>query len=853
MEPFDLQNELARSKINININLINLPENANKFLSTRAWDYYKDNKINDLNKKVDFIHQKIDKIHLNYIKAELDKKTLEKYVNEYNPRVNLYAIGCLSSTNFMVEMTANNNLGNFDNIINNDDINELCQYMFKFRAIKGDGECFYRSLIFSILENNILTNNIMQMKELLILYYEKISLDNKLVDEKDYLKRIKQMDINIVSEILYLIINQMENNKFQAYIILLKAFIYCSEFDFGIIYFTRYLIYEYISENENKIYSKEYPTLELGCLLPEQFVVDKGEKNEYLYDDYYREHLMHPKTFAEKIVVYVAPFVFNIRINILDYVNGLNEAKNRIKEDQYLNEKKNEKYSQAEINLLYNNRIHYDVYYKYNYYEDNKQYLDILLNKREDMALIANNEFQAFPEFIQVNSIKSEIKPNYDFPLYHENNEILGEFNPNPNKDFFNNNLGSEENRDLYDYSKYINNINNNMEKNINNEENEHISEYDKIMNDININSNNKNIIFKDNEFPINKKNMSNINNNIDNNFDYQDNDNALKEYYKIMNGFINNRNDVNSDYENDDSKNNEDKLYFNIEKNKNNNGNYVNCLECKKSYLKKGNIFDICNECLLGQLKPLIFWAFIGFLKDETHLINSEEKFKDLLSNRKSNIINQEDLSIYEAISKSKLNLKDILLNIRSNYCLYCGKENLEETGYFIILPCKCKICSINCFKNYIVKIKAHITLKNDNPVYYSYINFFSCYCGFIYNTKNILDMIKQTEKNELYKEKDIYQKYLINFWNWRCFLCKNNFEVRKDFCKVYFECDAIDKNLLYPDQKFKHLLCDECLYKYVINSNKIIRCNICEMEHKLVKFIKVNEYNEEMETIQL
>ena len=179
---------------------------------------------------------------------------------------------------------------------------------------------------------------------------------------------------------------------------------------------------------------------------------------------------------------------------------------------------------------------------------------------------------------------------------------------------------------------------------------------------------------------------MSNINNNIDNNFDYQDNDNALKEYYKIMNGFINNRNDVNSDYENDDSKNNEDKLYFNIEKNKNNNGNYVNCLECKKSYLKKGNIFDICNECLLGQLKPLIFWAFIGFLKDETHLINSEEKFKDLLSNRKSNIINQEDLSIYEAISKSKLNLKDILLNIRSNYCLYCGKENLEETGYFII-----------------------------------------------------------------------------------------------------------------------------------------------------------------------
>ena len=220
-----------------------------KFLSSRNWDYLDDNKINDLNIKVDFIYQTIDKNNLNNIKTELDKKTLEEYVDEYNPLDNQYTIGCISSTKFLVEKEEFNSPN---------DLNELTKYMVKYRPIKGDGECFYRSLIYSILENIILTNKIMQMKELLILYYEKISLDNKLVNEKEYLTTIKVMNINIVKEILCLIINQMEIDKLKAYILLLKAFHFYSEFDFGILYFTRYLFYEYISENEDKLYYRTW-------------------------------------------------------------------------------------------------------------------------------------------------------------------------------------------------------------------------------------------------------------------------------------------------------------------------------------------------------------------------------------------------------------------------------------------------------------------------------------------------------------------------------------------------------------------------------------------------------------------
>ena len=86
----------------------------------------------------------------------------------------------------------------------------------------------------------------------------------------------------------------MENNSKLTYKTLLKIFLYCPDFDFSIIYFTRYLIYEYISANENKLYSNDFQ-VEVGLLLPEDYVKEKGEKNEYLFENYYSLQLMQPK------------------------------------------------------------------------------------------------------------------------------------------------------------------------------------------------------------------------------------------------------------------------------------------------------------------------------------------------------------------------------------------------------------------------------------------------------------------------------------------------------------------------------------------------------------------------------
>ena len=351
---FNLEKELAQSKLNININEI---EDEDKYLKKRNWDSSDDNKIQYLEMKVEEIYGKIDKKKVNNLVEQINKCNLDSFYKNFRPKCNDKTVGSISSLDFLIENTYNGNKNHYDIMIT--DREELNPYIYKFRSVLGDGDCFYRGFIFSFLENIILTNNIMLMKELLILYYEKINLNNSLIKEKEYLLILHKMNIDIINRVFYILINQMEDDVRKAYICLLKLFLYCPDFDFGIIYFMRYLIYEYISENENKIYSKEFQ-VEVGSLLPEEYFVDKGDKNEYLFEDYFSMQLMATKTFAEKIVIYLVPFVFNVNMNILVYDFGINGAPSNIQEKKFLSDGNIN--SQIQINLLFR-KAHYDIYY----------------------------------------------------------------------------------------------------------------------------------------------------------------------------------------------------------------------------------------------------------------------------------------------------------------------------------------------------------------------------------------------------------------------------------------------------------------------------------------------------------
>jgi len=833
MDIFDLDKELAQSKININLNEINNEENTNKFLSSRKWDCFDGNKIIEIDNKVESVYKEVNKGKINNLLSQIEQCNLEKFVNENNPLMNASKIGLLSSLNFMVESTFYIEHISEETKLN--DLNELTPYMFKFRSIFGDGDCFYRGLIFSILENIILTNNIMQMKELLILYYEKINKNNKLILEKDYLKLINQMNTDIVPEILFIIINKMETDISKAYTVLLKSFLFCSDFDFAIIYFTRYLIYEYISANENKIYSKEYQ-VEVGCLLPDDYVIDQGEKNDYLFENYYALHLMNPKTFAEKIVLYVAPFVFNIRMNILIYDFGIGGEKSIIQEKKFLNENGDKNNFQAEINLLFR-KMHYDTYYKLDYYEDYQKYFDIFINKFEDRPFLEENNFQE-PK-IENKIENSNPIDNYVNILdkgspFSNNNNTLNEFNNNTFNENSNNNTFNEnnnnpfnqfDNKPLNEFNNIpLNEINNNNIFNENNPLNE-INNNNNPLNDININN-------PLNEFdnnPLNQININNPLNEFNNNNIFKENNND--NYIANDNDILNNNN-------------------FILNDNKYNNNDYQKCVECQNLFKKNENKFNLCDNCLFNNLRSPIFSVFLGFLKDKTNMINSEEKFKYLLSQEKCRIGNSEKISIQEALNSTKFKLNDIFLNIKKNLCLFCGKIKNEEVGFFIELPCKCKICSENCFIRYLKYIENAFSLNNSS-LYFKHINLLCCFCGFVYNTKNLLYMIKETENKKLYEQKKIYQAYLSNLFNWRCFICKNNFEINKEFIKAGFQKENVDKNLLNEKNEFKHLLCDECLCKYEAFTGKDVFCNICESPHKIINLTKVDSHNEETNQI--
>ena len=215
----DLKKELSQSKIIIDLNDIN---NENKFLEAKTWDCLNGDKILELDKKVEDIYKELDNEHLKNLEKKINDYDFNEFYEFYRPKLNNSKIGALCDLDCLVDSTYIFEINKKDKLY---DLAEMGLFIFNYRSIEGDGDCFYRSLIFSILENIILMNNIMQMKELLILFHEKMNPNNILINEKEYLKIILEVKTDEISEILYILITQMEKKIETAYTTLLKVFI----------------------------------------------------------------------------------------------------------------------------------------------------------------------------------------------------------------------------------------------------------------------------------------------------------------------------------------------------------------------------------------------------------------------------------------------------------------------------------------------------------------------------------------------------------------------------------------------------------------------------------------------------
>ena len=254
-----------------------------------------------------------------------------------------------------------NDIGTYINSLNKEleGIEQINKDIPKHRQIKGDGNCFFRAVIFYFLENIIISNDKSLMKCFIILFNKKMNLNEDIIDQ------VIQPDIkNKIVIILLIILRYMEENKNDkyskdAYVFYLKAFLFSYIFDKTLIFFTRYLVYDFMKLNENKIIDD----FEISNSLPDQYIKSENGKNEYMFKQYYEKHLLKMKEFAQDCDIIMIPYVLKCNLNILN----LHIENNKFILGNY-NSFKCGVETDKEINLLYHAK-HYSIYYKKDYYD----------------------------------------------------------------------------------------------------------------------------------------------------------------------------------------------------------------------------------------------------------------------------------------------------------------------------------------------------------------------------------------------------------------------------------------------------------------------------------------------------
>ena len=246
------------------INEYNKKTKKIKYLNPKQWKYkYKIN-FEEIDKQYINVKNKLNKEQIKTIINKLKEKNIDSLYKIVTGEVSKYKINhiqCFEKIKF-------NSLFKKTNVKD-----ELKKFIYKYRYIFKDNNNFYRCIIFTFLENIILTNNYVFLKELLIEIDKKISINNNIIKNNDYLKNEIELyiHINLIKELLYILIKYMSKNINNSYEIFIKIYLLYEDFDYGMIFIIRYLLHEYINENKYKIYIYEDNEIEISDLLPSKY------------------------------------------------------------------------------------------------------------------------------------------------------------------------------------------------------------------------------------------------------------------------------------------------------------------------------------------------------------------------------------------------------------------------------------------------------------------------------------------------------------------------------------------------------------------------------------------------------
>ena len=389
-------------------NMENAIKEEEQFLKPKQWKYM--NKINfdEIDKKFRVAYKKINKAEIQNIYNILNEKKLDSIYKVNHERDSNYKINKIQSLDYMIENYIMSSSSSHKKSIYSDR-EKLQKYIFKFRNISKDINNFYRCIIFFFLENIVLTNNIMFLEELFIEIDDKINIKNKVIQNSIYLKNeIEQnIQIKLIKILLYILIKSMSTNINKSYEIFIKIFLLYEEFDYGMIFILRYLLFEYIEENNYKILSEEHK-IELVELLPEKYN-KMHVTNSKKFELFYINELFKMNSYADKILLFIIPLFFDINLRIILYVS---ESENPVYHKLFGKED-NGKFT---LELICFQGL-FDVCYNKKYYEFHSKNLKIFEEKNEKLYL-----FKDLNETKEDKNIENDNKNNIEDDNQKNNN-----------------------------------------------------------------------------------------------------------------------------------------------------------------------------------------------------------------------------------------------------------------------------------------------------------------------------------------------------------------------------------------------------------------------------------------------
>ena len=253
-------------------------------------------------------------------------------------------------------------INSFENEINNNKTSD----QLIWRKIKGDGNCFFRVIIFSFLEKIILNKNINLLKNFLVDFKIKLREAFLISMAEEYNIDLKKA-FKCLIMIYFSLTSKSHDPISKTYSVLIKLFNNFEDFDNGLIAYFRILLYTFIEENKGKTLSEEIQII-IDNLLPNEY----KENNEYNFQSFYENYLFKFYQNDEKIVVYLTPFIFDFNIEIwyIDDINNISNCKKVFLNSGDINSNDNN------VILLYK-KTHYDLIYSDKYFMTYNKYLTI--------------------------------------------------------------------------------------------------------------------------------------------------------------------------------------------------------------------------------------------------------------------------------------------------------------------------------------------------------------------------------------------------------------------------------------------------------------------------------------------